>query len=69
MCAGEIKLPCALQNKKEKTMDKKFYEMPEIEVIDLMLEGQILSGSDPFEDGGNGELPGEGGTDDSGLDD
>lgn len=50
-------------------MDKKFYEMPQIEVIDLMLEGQILSGSDPFEDGGNGELPGEGGSDDSGLGD
>ena len=50
-------------------MDKKFYEMPEIEVVDLKLEGQILGGSDPFEEGGNGELPGEGGSDDSGLGD
>jgi hypothetical protein len=49
-------------------MDKKFYEMPQIEVVDLKLEGQILGGSDPFEEG-NGELSGEGGSDDSGLDD
>ncbi len=50
-------------------MDKKFYEMPEIEVVDLKLEGQILGGSDPFEEGGNGELSGEGGSEDSGLGD
>ncbi len=49
-------------------MDKKFYEMPQIEVINLMLEGQILSGSDqngtsegdPVETGGGSgeETPG-----------
>lgn len=27
-------------------MDKKFYEMPEIEVVDLELEGALLSDSD-----------------------
>ena len=27
-------------------MDKKFYEMPEVEVIDLELEGALLSDSD-----------------------
>lgn len=27
-------------------MDKKFYEMPEVEVIDLKLEGAILGPSD-----------------------
>lgn len=26
-------------------MDKKFYEMPEIEVVDLKLEGALLSDS------------------------
>ena len=36
-------------------MEKKFYEMPEVEVIDLMLEGQILSASDPDEE--TGEAP------------
>ncbi len=28
-------------------MDKKFYEMPEVEVINLDLEGAILGPSDP----------------------
>ncbi len=27
-------------------MDKKFYEMPEIEVVELELEGALLSASD-----------------------
>ena len=32
--------------KRIKKMDKKFYEMPEIEVVDLELEGALLSDSD-----------------------
>lgn len=28
-------------------MDKKFYEMPEVEVIKLQLAGALLEGSDP----------------------
>lgn len=54
---GSIKLPCALQNKNRKDMDKKFYEMPEVEVIDLELEGALLSDSNPELDT---PLPGEG---------
>ncbi len=43
-------------------MEKKFYEMPEIEVVDLELEGALLSDSEP------GTIPGS--TDDpSDLDD
>ena len=41
-------------------MEKKFYEMPEIEVIKLQLEGALLDGSAPE------EIPGEGGTGDLG---
>lgn len=41
-------------------MEKKFYEMPEVEVIDLQLEGALLDGSDP------GVIEGEGGTEDLG---
>lgn len=32
-------------------MDKKFYEMPEIEVVELKLEGALLGLSDPTSDG------------------
>ena len=60
MCAGEVKLPCALQNKKRKKMEKKFYEMPEVEVIKLQLEGALLDGSDP------GVIDGDGDTGDLG---
>ena len=60
MCAGEVKLPCALQNKKSKKMEKKFYEMPEVEVIKLQLEGALLDGSDP------GVIDGDGDTGDLG---
>lgn len=28
-------------------MEKKFYEMPEVDVINLQLEGALLDGSDP----------------------
>ena len=41
-------------------MEKKFYEMPEVEVIDLELEGALLDGSDP------GVIPGDGDTGDLG---
>lgn len=41
-------------------MEKKFYEMPEVEVIDLQLEGALLDGSDP------GVIEGEGDTGDLG---
>lgn len=41
-------------------MDKKFYEMPEIEVVDLELEGTLLSGS-IGEDGEAGKSDEEGG--------
>ena len=43
-------------------MDKKFYEMPEVEVIDLELEGALLSDSDgtpaekDTEPGGEGDF-------------
>ena len=43
-------------------MEKKFYEMPEVEVIDLQLDGAILVESDPNkpgvsdEDGDSGDL-------------
>lgn len=43
-------------------MDKKFYEIPEIEVINLHLEGAILTESDPDKpeildgDGDTGDL-------------
>ena len=33
--------------------DLKFYEEPELELIDLVMEGQLLSESDPE----GGELP------------
>ena len=39
-------------------MDKKFYEMPEIEVIKLQIEGALLDGSNPELDE---PIPGEGG--------
>ena len=60
MRAGEVKLPCALQLKKRKKMEKKFYEMPEVEVIKLQLEGALLDGSDP------GIIEGDGDTGDLG---
>ena len=43
-------------------MEKKFYEMPEVEVIDLQMNGAILLGSDPNkpgvsdEEGDSGDL-------------
>lgn len=42
-------------------MDKKFYEMPEVEVINLQLEGALLSDSDKPE-----IIPGDGDTGDLG---
>lgn len=36
-------------------MEKKFYEMPEYEVINLKLEGAILGPSDPTGNEGGGE--------------
>jgi hypothetical protein len=48
--AGERKLPCAFKNLKRK-MEKKFYEMPESEVVELLLENALLAGSID-EDGG-----------------
>lgn len=47
----------------EKKMDKKFYEMPEVEVIDLELEGALLSDSDPISDGPAPQDPTPGGAD------
>ena len=44
-------------------MDKKFYEMPEVEVINLQIEGALLDGSEP------GIIDGEGNSDESGLGD
>lgn len=44
----------------EKKMDKKFYEMPEVEVINLQLEGAILVDSDPNKPGVSDE-PGDSG--------
>jgi hypothetical protein len=41
-------------------MDKKFYEMPELEVIKLQLEGALLEDSDP------GIIEGDGDTGDLG---
>ena len=38
-------IPYTLHKKFKKKMDKKFYEMPEIEVVDLELEGALLSDS------------------------
>ena len=52
---GSAISPAPCKTKTEKAMEKKFYEMPEVEVIDLMLEGQILSASDPDEE--TGEAP------------
>lgn len=45
-------------------MEKKFYEAPEAEVIELMLESHILTISVDTED--PGVLPGEASTDDLG---
>ena len=47
-------------------MDKKFYEMPEVEVINLQIEGALLDGSDPNigDDGEAGKGSGEGGSED-----
>ena len=59
---GGVKSPTHYIKKKYKKMDKKFYEMPEIEVVDRELEGALLSDSEP------GTIPGS--TDDpSDLDD
>ncbi|MBR1519724.1 MAG: hypothetical protein IJ635_00620 [Bacteroidaceae bacterium] len=40
-------------------MDKRFYETPEFEVIDLLLEGELLLASGEGED--DGGAAGEGG--------
>ena len=46
-------------------MDKKFYFEPELEVIDLELEGALLSDSDPnIGDDNGGNKGDEGGSDD-----
>ena len=46
-------------------MDKKFYEAPEFEVINLLLEGEILIASgDGEDDGGAASEGGAGGADD-----
>ena len=45
-------------------MEKKFYEMPELEVINLQLEGALLSDSDEPT-----VIPGEGDAEESGLGD
>ncbi len=45
-------------------MEKKIYEMPEVEELDLMLESHILTISVDDED--PGILPGEGDADDLG---
>ena len=53
-------------------MEKRFYEMPELEVINLQIEGQILSGSitDEIIDNAAGDTDNTGGSaDDSGLGD
>ncbi len=48
-------------------MDKKFYEIPESEVIDLLMEAPLLAGSDLDDEGGAagdiGVVPPGGGTD------
>ena len=58
-------VPCAIQTEQlniRKIMDKKFYEIPEIEEINLHLEGAILTESDPDKpeildgDGDTGDL-------------
>lgn len=46
---GNVNSPAPCKTKTEKTMEKKFYEMPEVEVIDLELEGALLSDSDTTE--------------------
>ena len=58
MCAGELKLPCALHNKKKKKkMDKKMYFEPEMEVVELKLQGMLcVSGGEE-----GGETPTGGG--------
>ena len=55
---GSQNSPATCKNKKRKKMDKKFYEMPEIEVIKLQIEGALLDGSNPELDE---PIPGEGG--------
>lgn len=65
------KIPCTLHKNKSKKMDKKFYEMPEVEVIDLQIEGQLLALSDEEKiDDAAGDTDNTGGSsDDSGLGD
>ena len=51
--------PLRLAKKNRKKMEKKFYEMPEIEVVDLELEGALLSDSNTEVldgDGDSGDL-------------
>lgn len=59
-------IPCTLHKTRKKKMDKKFYEMPEVEVINLQIEGALLDGSDPNigDDGEAGKGSGEGGSED-----
>ena len=45
-------------------MDKKFYEMPEVEVINLEFEGAILGPSDPSIDPDGGSSTSDGTPDD-----
>lgn len=47
-------------------MDKKFYEMPEVELIDLLLEAPILIASDVEDEDQPQIIPGDGDTSDLG---
>jgi hypothetical protein len=38
-------------------MEKKFYEMPEVEVIDLLIEDSLLAGSGPDIDDDDDSAP------------
>ena len=49
--------PPHVSQKLEKTMDKKFYEMPEIEVVELKLQGMLCASGDGIDEGtGEGEI-------------
>ena len=50
-------------------MEKKFYEMPLSKGVNLKAQYALLVGSDDFDPDAPKVLPGEGGSDDSGLGD
>lgn len=64
MYAGERNLPCVIAKlRKNRKMEKMFYQKPESKEIELLIKNRILVGSDGEEPG---VIGGEGSTEDLG---